>query len=58
MRLVEFQDKIYVYGGWNKDEHFNNLFQYDVEKRRWRELQLDMEGDEGKIGKVIVGCFY
>jgi N-acetylneuraminic acid mutarotase len=51
MRLVEFQDKIYIYGGWNKVEHFNNLYQYDLECKRWSEVQLDLEPAEGKIGQ-------
>jgi len=51
MRIVEFQEKIYIYGGWNKVEHYNNLYQYDLDRQRWNEVQLDLEPDEGRIGQ-------
>jgi len=51
MRLVEFQEKLYIYGGWNKSEHFNNLYQYDIDRTRWSEVHLDLQPLEGKIGQ-------
>jgi len=51
MRIVEFNDKLYIYGGWNKSEHFNNLFQFDISFNRWNEVRLDLDALEGKIGQ-------
>jgi len=51
MRIVEFKNKLYIYGGWNKSEHFNNLFQFDIERNRWNEVRLDLHPLEGKIGQ-------
>jgi len=52
MRIVEFKNKLYIYGGWNKSEHFNNLYQFDIERNRWHEVSLDiLHPFEGKIGQ-------
>ena len=53
MRVVEFDDKIYLYGGWNSVDHFNNLYQYDIETGRWSELDLDLAGKIGQHSMVI-----
>jgi len=53
MRLVELGDKVYIYGGWNKEQevHFNNLYEYDIERSHWQEVKLELGPDEGKIGQ-------
>jgi len=57
MRLVEFNDKIYIFGGWNKQEHFNHLYQYDIARRRWKEVELAIDPSEGKIGQHSMVVF-
>jgi len=50
MRMVEWDDKLYVFGGWDKNVHFNDLFEYDIETATW--TKLDIGDDESlKIGQ-------
>lgn len=58
MRMVEFQEKLYIYGGWNKVEHFDTFSEYDLTTKQWRHFSLPLwkEGD-GKIGQHSMTVF-
>jgi dynein heavy chain len=38
--LFGYEDKIYVYGGWNSEMHFNNMLCFDLETKEWNDCDL------------------
>jgi len=56
MRMVELNGMLYVFGGWNKQEHFSDMFRFDTKMKRWE--QVTIVGKEGfKIGQHSM-CTY
>lgn len=33
--LFAYENKVYIYGGWNSEMQFNNVIQFDLDKREW-----------------------
>lgn len=38
--LFGYEDKLYVYGGWNQEMHFNNMMVFDLETKEWAEADV------------------
>lgn len=51
MKMLEYNDKLYVFGGWDKVNHFDQLYEYDIEKSTWTRVDLGPEDDAFKIGQ-------
>ena len=41
MSLFGFQDKLYLFGGYDGDTSLNDLFVLDLQTNNWKELDLD-----------------
>jgi dynein heavy chain len=35
--LFAYNNKLYVYGGWNAEMQFNNVVEFDLDKREWQD---------------------
>lgn len=52
MRMVLWNDKLYIYGGWNKLEHFNSFNEYDLCTGELRHINESIwKPGDGKIGQ-------
>lgn len=40
MRMVEWEDKLYILGGWDKNNHFQDLYQFDIESRTFSKIDM------------------
>jgi dynein heavy chain len=38
--LFGYENKLYVYGGWNSEMHFNNMMVFDLETKEWAEADV------------------
>lgn len=58
MRMVEWNNRIYLYGGWNKVEHFSNFYEFNLLTREWREIKESLFScDDGKIGQHSMAVY-
>lgn len=52
MRMVEWEGKLFIFGGWDKVTHFEDLFQYDIDTNVWIKLEIGGSQDGSfKIGQ-------
>jgi len=53
MRMIEWNDKLYVFGGWDKAVHYDDLYEFDLETSTWTKLDIGIEknDDSNKIGQ-------
>jgi len=53
MRMVEWNGKLYVFGGWDKSVHFDELHEYDLDEGMWSkvDLRISSKDDSLKIGQ-------
>jgi len=52
MRMVEWNGKLFVFGGWDRAVHYDDLFEYDIESSVWTKLNIkDPQDDTLKIGQ-------
>jgi hypothetical protein len=58
MKMLCVNDKIYVYGGWNRVAHYNDLFVLDLDTLKWAKVPLSIsDPSEGKIGQHVFANF-
>jgi len=55
-KMVEVGNKLCIFGGWNKVEHFNSFYEFDLSLKTWTQVPTEFESetfqaDEGKIGQ-------
>jgi len=51
MKMVEWKDKLYIFGGWDKRSHFDELFEFDIETSTWSKIDFGVKDDTYKIGQ-------
>jgi len=54
MKMVEYNDKLYVFGGWDKVTHFDELFEFNIETSTWTKIDFGVNDDTYKIGQFSV----
>lgn len=59
MRMVEYRNRLYMYGGWNSQVHFNSFHEFDIESGTWREIDhgYSADSDQGKMGQFSLCLF-
>ena len=50
-----FEDKMYIHGGKQHGELFDDTFVYDFKEKEWKEITLGIEGTENTLG---ARCFH
>jgi len=57
MRMIEWDEKLFMFGGWDKTSHFEDLFQYDIASGIWTKMNIgDSHDDSFKIGQHSMTC--
>ena len=51
---VAVRDQIYVIGGWNSMEQFNNLFIFDTKEKNWTKVESTMDAPRWNFAAVGV----
>jgi len=42
MKMIEHNNKLYIYGGWNAEVHFGDMHEFDISSRTWRVISRDV----------------
>jgi dynein heavy chain len=38
--VFAFDEKVYIYGGWNSEQQYNNILMFDLEKKEWSDPDI------------------
>jgi len=57
MKMVEYRNRLYVYGGWNSKDHFNLFNEFDIATAKWRTLDPEFAASQGKMGQFSMVVF-
>eukprot|EP01116_Phalansterium_solitarium_P016347 TRINITY_DN3788_c0_g1_i1.p1 TRINITY_DN3788_c0_g1~~TRINITY_DN3788_c0_g1_i1.p1 ORF type:complete len:420 (-),score=133.43 TRINITY_DN3788_c0_g1_i1:1324-2472(-) len=57
MKMVEHDNKLYIYGGWNSKEHFGDMHEFDIRTRTWRQIDNGHAEGHGLLGQYGVVTF-
>lgn len=59
MFLVVYDDKIYIFGGYNaiEEKHYNDMYEYDPLHGKWRKINIFGQGpcERRRQACVVVG---
>jgi dynein heavy chain len=54
--LFGYEDKLYVYGGWNSEMHFANMMEFDLETKEWNDCDLVFGVPRWNHCSILVEC--
>jgi hypothetical protein len=57
MKMVEYRNNLYIYGGWNSKEHFSTFYEFNLATRTWRNLNTGLAPDQGRMGQFSMCIF-
>jgi len=57
MKMLEWNGELYTFGGWDKQQHFNDFFVFDTRTQTWSSVNMIHNDDYHKIGQHSM-CIY
>jgi len=57
MKMVEYRNMLYIYGGWNSVVHFDSFYEFDIAARTWRLIENSFTDNQGKMGQFSLCLF-
>lgn len=57
MRMVEFNGSLFIYGGWDKNVHYEDLYEFNFETKKWTKLDYGETDDSLKMGQHSLSLY-
>lgn len=51
MRITEWCNRLYLLGGWDRQQHFKDFFEFDLDSLEWKKLDVSFPYESKGIGQ-------